>query len=127
MLLLLDRAFAANAFLNEIAGTGAMLLARSKSTRNPHILAHLSDGSYPSRLDGLDLRIVEADLTMIGTDGSRVGDSYRLITTLLPGHDLGPALLRALGDRVGLPLPCATPFWTVTSCAHATGPREPGV
>jgi Insertion element 4 transposase N-terminal/Transposase DDE domain len=86
MLLLLDRAFDANAFLNEVAGTGAMLLVRSKSTRNPHVLAHLSDGSYLSRLGGLDVRIVEADLTMIGADGSRVGDSYRLITTLLDHH-----------------------------------------
>jgi hypothetical protein len=100
MLLLLDRAFDANAFLNEVAGTGAMLLARSKSTRTPHVLAHLSDGSYLSRLDGLDVRIVEADLTMIGTDGSRVADSYRLITTLLD-HDRYPAttLVRLYHER----------------------------
>ena len=51
MLLLLDRAFDANAFLNEVAGTGAMLLVRSKSTRNPQVLQHLSDGSYLSTLD----------------------------------------------------------------------------
>ena len=83
MLLLLDRAFDANAFLADIAATGAMLLARAKSTRNPQVLAHLPDGSYLSELDGLKVRIVEADLTMSGADGSRVRDSYRLITTLL--------------------------------------------
>ena len=38
MLVLLDRAFDANAFLAEIAGTRAVLLARAKSTRNPPVL-----------------------------------------------------------------------------------------
>jgi transposase IS4-like protein/DDE family transposase len=83
MLVLLDRAFDANAFLADITKTGAMLLARSKSTRNPPVLEHLPDGSYLSDLDGLAVRIIEADLTMSGSDGSRVHDSYRLITTLL--------------------------------------------
>src|SRR5439155_16206308 len=69
MLVLLDRAFDANAFLAEIAGTGAMLLTRSRSTRNPPVLQHLPDGSYLSCLDGLPVRIVEADLTMTGADG----------------------------------------------------------
>ncbi len=48
-----------------------MLLARSKSTRNPQVLQHLPDGSYLSSLDGLRVRIVEAELTMRGADGSR--------------------------------------------------------
>jgi Insertion element 4 transposase N-terminal/Transposase DDE domain len=82
MLVLLDRAFDANVFLGEVAATGAMLLARSKSTRNPPVLGHLPDGSYLSHLDGLKVRIIEASLTMTGADGSRVRDSYRLITTL---------------------------------------------
>jgi hypothetical protein len=86
MLVLLDRAFDANAFLADITTTGAMLLARSKSTRNPPVLQHLPDGSYLSCLDGLAVRIIEADLTMSGSDGSRVHDSYRLITTLLDHH-----------------------------------------
>ncbi|MCA1709584.1 MAG: IS4 family transposase, partial [Actinobacteria bacterium] len=90
MLVLLDRAFDANAFLADIAATGAMLLARSKSTRNPQVLGHLSDGSYLSNFDGLRVRIIEAQLTMRGTDGSRVHQSYRLITTLLD-HDRYPA------------------------------------
>jgi hypothetical protein len=100
MLVLLDRAFDANAFLAEVAGTGAMLLARSKSTRSPRVLRRLPDGSYLSRLDGLDVRIVEAHLTMTGKDGSRVGDSYRLITTLLD-HDRYPAdaLVRLYHER----------------------------
>jgi hypothetical protein len=100
MLVLLDRAFDGNAFLAEVAGTGADLLARAKSTRTPRVLRHLPDGSYLSRLDGLDVRIVEADLTMTGKDGSRVGDSYRLITSLLD-HDRYPAgeLVRLYHER----------------------------
>jgi hypothetical protein len=91
VLVLLDRAFDANAFLAEVAATGAMLLARAKSTRNPRVLAHLPDGSYLSCLDGLAVRIIEADVVMTGADGSRAGDRYRLITTLTD-HRRYPAL-----------------------------------
>ena len=90
MLILLDRAFDANAFLGEVAATGALLLARAKSTRHPYVLGHLPDGSYLSHLDGLKVRIIEATLTMTGADGSRVRDGYRLITTLT-GHRRFPA------------------------------------
>ena len=47
-----------------------------------------------SCLDGLKVRIIEADLTVTGADGSRVQDSYRLITTLLD-HRRYPAGLVA--------------------------------
>jgi len=83
MLVLLDRAFDGAAFFAEIAATGAVLLARAKSTRKPLVLRHLPDGSYLSSLDGgLAVRIIEAGVVMTGADGSRVADSYRLITTL---------------------------------------------
>jgi Insertion element 4 transposase N-terminal/Transposase DDE domain len=91
MLLLLDRGFDGNAFLTEVHATGAMLLARAKSTRNPRVRQHLPDGSYLSDLDGLDVRIIEADVTMTGADGSRIADSYRLITSLTD-HNRYPAL-----------------------------------
>jgi Insertion element 4 transposase N-terminal/Transposase DDE domain len=96
MLILLDRAFDASAFLAEVADTGAMLLARGRSTRNPPVLERLPDGSYRSRLDGLTVRIIEADVSMTGADGSRVRDHYRLITTLLDHHRFPAA------DLVGL-------------------------
>src|SRR5256886_4495580 len=83
MLVLLDRAFDANAFLREVAATGALLLARAKSTRHPAVLGHLPDGSYLSDLGGLPVRIIEASVTVTGADGSRVRGSYRLITTLM--------------------------------------------
>ena len=83
MLVLLDRAFDANAFLGEVAATGALLLARAKSTRRPPVLGHLPDGSYLSDLDELKVRVIEASVTVTGADGSRVRDGYRLITTLM--------------------------------------------
>jgi hypothetical protein len=83
MLVLLDRAFDGNAFLRQVAATGALLVARAKSTRHPLVLGHLPDGSYLSDLDGLAVRVIEACVTVTGDDGSRVQGSYRLITTLL--------------------------------------------
>ena len=100
MLILLDRAFDATAFLGEVAATGALLLARAKSTRHPAVLGHLPDGSYLSHLDGLQVRIIEASVTVTGADGSRVRDSYRLITTLMD-HRRYPAaaLVRLYHER----------------------------
>jgi hypothetical protein len=106
MLVLLDRAFDANAFLREVAATGALLLARAKSTRHPVVLGHLPDGSYLSDLGGLEVRVIEASVTVTGADGSRVRDGYRLITTdgppPVPGRRGDPDLSRAVGDRVGV-------------------------
>jgi hypothetical protein len=96
MLLLLDRGFDGNGFFAEVAATGAKLLARIKSTRNPPVLAHLPDGSYLSCLDGQEVRIIEADLTVTGADGSRVRERYRLVTTLLDHHRFPAA------DLIGL-------------------------
>jgi hypothetical protein len=91
MLVLADRAFDADTFLAEITNTGAALLVRGRSTRKPPVLAYLSDGSYLSILDGLKVRIIEADLTMAGADGTRISDRYRLVTTLTD-HRRHPAL-----------------------------------
>jgi transposase IS4-like protein/DDE family transposase len=94
MLALADRAFDTNTFLHEAAATGAHLLVRTKATRVPRVMAHLSDGSYLTRIGrrqrghrrGRQLRVVDAHLTMTGADGTRVGDRYRLITTLTDHH-----------------------------------------
>ena len=100
MLVLLDRAFDATGFLQELNGTGANVLVRSKSTRRPPVLTHLPDGSYLSNLDGLTVRIIDAELTVTGADDSRVSDRYRLITTLLD-HTHHPAteLIRLYHER----------------------------
>ncbi|WP_185845955.1 IS4 family transposase, partial [Kibdelosporangium aridum] len=86
MLVLGDRAFDANTFLTRITRTGAMLLIRAKITRKPRVLRHLPDGSYLSLLDGMKVRIIEADVLITGIDGSQTGQRYRLITTLLDHH-----------------------------------------
>ncbi len=83
MLVLADRAYDVAGLLAAIAAAGADFLCRGTSTRKPPVLQLLADGSYLSELDGLTVRIIEADLLITGTDGSRIGDHYRLITTLL--------------------------------------------
>ena len=83
MLILLDRAFDANAFLREVAATGALLLARAKSTRHPPCWATCRTAPTCRSLGGLEVRIIEASVTVTGADGSRVRDGYRLITTLM--------------------------------------------
>ncbi|MEQ7128746.1 IS4 family transposase [Actinopolymorpha sp. B11F2] len=91
MLVLLDRAFDATGFLTDLHGTGAHLLVRSKSTRKPPVLGHLPDGSYLSTLNGLAVRVIDADLAVSGADGSHLVEQYRLITTLIDHHQY-PAL-----------------------------------
>ena len=83
MLLLADRAYDSGAFLAEVAAAGAQFLVRGKASRSPEVLGVLADGSYLSRTGGLDVRIIDADVSVTGGDGSRCGDRYRLITTLL--------------------------------------------
>jgi hypothetical protein len=83
MLLLADRAYDAADLLKEAAATGAHVLVRGSAARKPPVLEVLPDGSYLSRIDGLRVRIIEAGLDVHGADGTRLGDSYRLITTLL--------------------------------------------
>jgi hypothetical protein len=82
MLLLADRAYDAAGLLAAVAATGAHFLVRGGATRKPPVLDVLPDGSYLSEIDGLQVRIIEADLDVTGADGTRIGDSYRLITTL---------------------------------------------
>ena len=53
MLVLADRGFDAEAFLGELAGTGAQFLVRLRVTRRLPVLAQLDDGSYLSRIGEL--------------------------------------------------------------------------
>jgi hypothetical protein len=100
MLVLADRGFDSNAFLQAVAGAKAQFLVRAKCTRRPPVLAVLPDGSWLTRIAGLNLRVVDAAITVTGTDGTVVTGTYRLFTTLLD-HRADPAdrLVRLYHER----------------------------
>ncbi|MFF2813873.1 IS4 family transposase [Streptomyces sp. NPDC058000] len=100
MLLLADRAFHTNDLLAQIARRGAQFLVRCTSRRHPPILALLPDGSYLTRIAGLTLRVIEAEIRTRTADGSTFGESYRLLTTLTD-HRTDPAhqLVRLYHER----------------------------
>ena len=76
MLVLGDRGFDAATFLHDLALTGAHLLVRGRSQRIPPVEAVLTDGSYLSRLDGLTVRIIEAEIAVRSNDGHYAKDRY---------------------------------------------------
>ena len=82
MLLLAHRAYDAAGLLAAVAATGAQFLVRGRASRKPAVLDFLPDGSCQSEIDGLEVRIIEADLDVTGADGTRIWDHYRLLTTL---------------------------------------------
>jgi hypothetical protein len=100
MLLLADAGFDAKDFLTEVAGTGAQFLVRSTASRRPIIQRRLTDGSYLARLRGpyraghgyalLDVRMIEASVTVTLADGTVRREQWRLITSLLD-HSTYPA------------------------------------
>lgn len=89
MIVLLDRGFTANAFLEHTAATGADFLARLTATRKPPVLRRLPDGSFLSRIATTDVRVIECEITIATTAGRHTG-VYRLATTLLD-HRTHPA------------------------------------
>jgi Insertion element 4 transposase N-terminal/Transposase DDE domain len=89
MIVLLDRGFSSNAFLQTVADTGAAFLARLTAVRKPPILRRFPDGSFLSRIGAVEVRIVECEIT-IATTAGRTRGVYRLATTLLD-HRRHPA------------------------------------
>jgi transposase IS4-like protein/DDE family transposase len=85
MIVLLDRGLSSNALLAAIAGTRADVLARLAADRKPPVLQHLPDGSFLSVLGGVKVRIIDCQITIATTAGTRTG-TYRLATTLLDAH-----------------------------------------
>ena len=82
MLLLADRNYAAANLLQALAATGADLLIRCKNGRRLAITRRLRDGSWLSTIGTQTIRVVEAQISISTTAGTRTGE-YRLITTLL--------------------------------------------
>lgn len=81
MLLLGDRNFAAAGLLNRMAATGADLLVRCKSGRKLPPVAHCGDGSFLTRIGALTVRVIDAEISIVTSQGIRTGH-YRLLTTL---------------------------------------------
>jgi hypothetical protein len=100
MLVLADRGFDSNAFLQAVHAAKAQFLVRAKSTRRPPVMAVLPDGSWLTRIAGLRLRVIDAVITVTGTDGTVITGTYRLFTTLLD-HRSDPAarLVRLYHER----------------------------
>jgi Insertion element 4 transposase N-terminal/Transposase DDE domain len=82
MIVLLDRGFDGNDFLAAVAGTDADVLVRLRSNRKPRVLRRYRDGSYLALVGGRQLRIIECEISISTTAGTRTG-IYRLATTLL--------------------------------------------
>jgi len=90
MLVLMDRGFDAGDFLREVAATKAQFLVRLNARRRPPVLAHLPDGSFLSLIGGVEVRIIEASVTVSCHDGTAYGGVYRFAATLLD-HRAYPA------------------------------------
>ncbi|MEU0522043.1 IS4 family transposase [Streptosporangium sp. NPDC006007] len=99
MLLLGDRNFASAALLNQLAATGADLLVRCKSGRNLPTVARCRDGSVLTRIGPLTVRVIDAEISIRTTQGTRTGH-YRLLTTLTdPATHPAAELVRLYHER----------------------------
>jgi Insertion element 4 transposase N-terminal/Transposase DDE domain len=82
MIVLLDRGLSSNALLAAVAGAHADFLARLSASRKPPVLARLPDGSFLSVIGGVQVRVIECQITIATTAGARTG-TYRFAATLL--------------------------------------------
>jgi transposase IS4-like protein/DDE family transposase len=83
MLLLADRNFAVADLVGRIGATGADLLIRCKNGRPLPPVARLPDGSWLSQLGGLQVRVIDAQITATLSGRKQHTGNYRLVTTLL--------------------------------------------
>ncbi|MED7930423.1 IS4 family transposase [Nonomuraea sp. LP-02] len=96
MLVLWDKGFDGNVFLAQVSATGAQFLGRLRSNRRTPILAPLTDGSYLSMIGTLQIRIIEARVTVTCADGTTFAGTYRLATTLTNARRYPAAALISL-------------------------------
>jgi hypothetical protein len=95
MLLLADRNYAAASLLQTLAATGADLLIRCKNGRRLPVITGYHDGSWLSTIGALRVRVIDAQITVTTSEGTRTG-GYRLITTLLDANRYPAAQLITL-------------------------------
>ncbi len=98
MIVLADRNFASQKLLEAIAGTGADLLVRVKNGRNLPVCRRYRDGSYVSRMGGLEVRVICAEITIVTSAGRQTG-VYRLVTTVTDPHCPATDIIRLYHDR----------------------------
>jgi hypothetical protein len=95
MLVLCDRNLTTAALTGRIAASGAHLLGRCKANRKLPVVGRLHDGSWLSLLGGVQVRVVDAEIT-IATSAGRARGSYRLATTLTDARSWPATTLVAL-------------------------------
>jgi hypothetical protein len=100
MLLLADRAFDGGEFLAAARARGAEFLVRMRAGRLLPRLAQLPDGSILTRLGRVNVRVLQALITVTLADGTQVSGQYELATSLLD-HRTHPAseLMRLYHER----------------------------
>ena len=96
MLVLWDKGFDANAFLTAVAATDAQFLGRLRNNRRLPVLALLTDGSYLSILGGVQVRVIDALITVTCANGATYTATYRLVTSLLEHRHYPAARLISL-------------------------------
>lgn len=98
MIVLGDRNFAAADLIADITGTGADVLIRVKTSRRLPVCRRLADGSYLSHIGPVQVRVIDARLTITTTDGQREA-CYRLITTVTEPACGAEEIVRLYHDR----------------------------
>lgn len=98
MIVLGDRNFAAANLIGQIAATGADLLIRAKAGRKLPVCRRLRDGSYLSQIGPVQVRVIDAAITITTGEGRRTA-SYRLITTVTDPACGAEEIVRLYHDR----------------------------
>lgn len=98
MILLADRNFAARDLIVAVADTGAELLIRVKNGRKLPVCRRLGNGSYVSRIGTVEVQVINCEITITTTAGSR-SEVYRLITTILDPDIPAIEIIRLYRER----------------------------
>nr|WP_296068933.1 IS4 family transposase [uncultured Actinoplanes sp.] len=98
MLLLADRGYDVAHLITTLAATKADLLIRCTGNRKLPVIRRHRDGSWLSVIGQLPVRVIQAQISITTTSGTRTGD-YRLITTLLDPQRYPAADLAQLYHR----------------------------
>jgi hypothetical protein len=98
MIVLADRNFACQKLVTTIAGTGAQVLVRVKNGRRLPVCARYPDGSWLSRMGGVEVRVIRCEITISTSAGRRTG-TYQLVTTILDPACPATELIRLYHDR----------------------------